>query len=58
MEVKMTEDDTVMIHINGHSIEITEKDGGWLNMCRGEYGSLESMLRCGETVNRKVLKSK
>ena len=54
MEIKMTEDDTVVIHINGYSVEITEKEGGWINVCKGEYGSLESMLKY-EWVNRTSL---
>ena len=45
MEFKMTDDDTIVIHINGYTVEITEKDGGWINSCKGEYGSLESMLK-------------
>ena len=53
----MTDDNTVMIHINGHSVEITEEDGGWINVGEGEYGSLETMLKY-TTVNRTKIQKK
>ena len=57
MEIKMTDDKTAMIHINGHSVEITEEDGGLINVCEGEYGSLETMLKY-TTVNRTKIQKK
>jgi|TARA_R100001530_G_scaffold89710_1_gene62466 hypothetical protein len=53
MEIKWIDDrkgkQTIIIHINGHTIEVSEEGDGFtdgtISMCRGEYGSLETMLK-------------
>jgi len=53
MQVKWIDDregrQKIIIHINGHTIEVSEEGDGFSNgtvsICEGEYGSLETMLK-------------
>jgi hypothetical protein len=53
MEIKWIDDregrQKIIIHINRHTIEVSEEGDGFSNgavsMCEGEYGSLETMLK-------------
>jgi len=65
MEIKWIDDregkQKIVIHINGHTIEVSEEGDGFtdgcVSMCKGEYGSLETMLK-HEWVYRKSIDMK
>ena len=63
MEIKWIDDregkQKLIIHINGMTVELSEKGDdcsadGTISMCKGEYGSIETMLK-HEWVYRKYL---
>ena len=65
MEIKWIDDrdgkQKIIVHINGHTIEVSEEgdsfNDGCVSICKGEYGSLETMLK-HEWVYRKSIDMK
>ena len=53
MEIKWIDDrkgrQKIIVHINGHTIEVSEEgnnnNNGAISMCKGEYGSYETMMK-------------